>query len=103
MDDVQHVANRGASGRSDQANALRIARQRPFAFRGEETFRMELLLELLESGLQCAKPFQLDGGDPQLILAARFIDGDFAFHHDFAAILQETAVHLQFATKQDAA
>ena len=71
----------------------------PFSFRRKETFRIELLFQLFKSRLQCADPLQLHRKHAQLILAAWLINGELALDGDFAPVLQQRAVHLQFSAE----
>ena len=103
FDHVQHVANGGARGRGDQADALRVARQRAFPFRRKQPFGLELLLELLERHLQRADALQLDLGDAQLVLPARLIHRHVPLQHDLPPVLQQRAIHLRLAPEQHAA
>ena len=80
-----------------------IARQRPFPFRREQPFRLELLLELLERDLQRADALQLHLRDAQLVLPARLIDRHVALQRDLPPVLQQRAVHLRLAAEQHAA
>lgn len=46
LDDVQHILQRRARRRGDDADALREAAQAALAFNGEQPLGLELLLEL---------------------------------------------------------
>jgi len=64
-----HVANGGATGRSNQP--IRLGRSGSGFFRssGEEAFGLEALLELLESELQGTEPDRFDILDIDLVFA----------------------------------
>ena len=85
---VQHIANRRAGRRRDQADALRISGQRPFSFRREQAFRRELLLELLKRDLQRADALQFHRPHDELVLPARLIDRHVALQQKLLAVLQ---------------
>ena len=103
LDHMQHVADRSAGRRGDDADPPRIKRQRALPFRGEQSFCIQLLLELLERRLQRAHSLQFHRRDPQLVLPTRLIHRHFAVQNHFSAILQETTVFRRLATEQHAA
>ena len=84
---MQHVADRRAGRRRDQADALRILRQRPFPFRREQPFRRELLLEFLKRDLQRADALQFHRAHDELILPARLINRHVALQQNLLAVL----------------
>src|SRR5688500_29353 len=68
---MEHIADRRSYRRSNQTDSLRVGRERPFVSLVEQSFRLQLLLQSLESRLQRTQALQLDGEDLQLVLAAR--------------------------------
>src|SRR5207302_382912 len=70
---VDHVLDGSAPRRGHHPNALRISRQRLLARPLEQSFRLQLSFELLESYLQRARAFGLQILGRKLQLAARFI------------------------------
>src|SRR6266566_42175 len=102
LDHVKHGANGCASRRGNQPEALRITRQLTLSFRREESLGFKFLLEFFKSNLQRADALQLEGCDAQLILAARLINGHFSLNDGIASVLQERAVHLSLAAKENA-
>src|SRR5258707_2887850 len=73
---VDDVANGGAGGRSDDANASQGKWNRAFQFRREQTFGLQTRLCLFESKLQRTGANRLERFDDQLILALGLVDAD---------------------------
>lgn len=101
-DDVEDIADGRAGGRGDEADAARVGWERALALGGEKALGVELLLELFEGGLQRAESLQFHGGDAELILPARFVDGEVAAQDDFAAVLQQITRIAGFGAEEDA-
>jgi hypothetical protein len=102
LQDVQHVANHGAGGRGNNADAHGVHRQRTLADGGEQALGFELLLQLLEGELQRAEALRLDGFDDQLIFAARFVDVDLAARQHRDTLLRLELHQPQRATEAGA-
>ena len=85
-DDVEEVADGGAGGGGDEADAAGEGRERFFAGGVEEAFGSELVLELLEGELERAESFGEELGDDELVLAAFFVHADFAEREDCEAV-----------------
>ena len=83
---LEHIAEGGSGGGSDDTDALRIAGDWAVFVRHEQALGIELLLEPLERELQRAYTLKFHRGDPELILPARFIDGQFALEQDVAPV-----------------
>ena len=103
FDDVENIADRGASRRSNQADALRIAREWALAFGSEEALGLELLLQTLEGDLEGTGALQFDRANQELIVAAGFIDREVALNIEFLAVLKILAVRNQLVAEDDAA
>ena len=73
-EDLDDVAQRRAVEGRDDSDLARQGGQRPFAGLLEQALRVELLLQLLERELQCAKAVRLDVLALELIFALRLID-----------------------------
>src|SRR5258707_4230583 len=73
---IDDVANGGAGGRSDDADASREKWNRAFQFRREQTFGLHTRLGLFESKLQRTGANRLERFDDQLILALGFVHAD---------------------------
>ncbi len=100
---AQDVANRGAGGRSNHADAARQHRQRLFARRIEEPFFEQAFFQLLERQLQRAEPDRLDIGDVNLIFAARVVDAERAAHRDVQSVFRFEFHPAHLIAKADAA
>src|SRR6267154_2264341 len=83
---ADHIAHSRAARGSNQSDAAGQERQGLFAIRGEEAFRFEAFLELLEGQLQSAQADGLNVLDIDLVFAARFVDADGAAHRDAQAV-----------------
>src|SRR5690606_33419722 len=70
----QHVADRRARRRRDDADAFRYARQRALAFGIEQSLRLQAPLQRLETATQQAFARFLDLVDDELELAARLVE-----------------------------
>src|SRR5690606_21101753 len=99
----QHVANRRAGRRRDDADALRHARQRALALRIEQPLGLELALQRLEAASQ--QPFAgfLDLVDDELELAAGFVKADPRADDDLLAVLEREAEVARGLTEHRAA
>ena len=67
---VQHVTNCCASWRCYETNSSRVVWNLTLAFRGEQSFRIQLLFQLFKRNLQCTDAMQFNIEDVELILAA---------------------------------
>ncbi|MCW0466403.1 hypothetical protein NB705_003476 [Xanthomonas sacchari] len=103
---AQHVAHRGAAGRGDDRQAPHEAGQGALALAGEQAFGGEPGLELLERPAQRAFAGFLQMIQHQLVVAARFVQGQaparqhpqaFARHEPqpLALGLEHRAAHLR--------
>jgi len=86
IDDVEKVADDGAGGRGDDADAVRECGERLFANGIEEAARFEALFELFEGDLQGAGADGLEEFGNELHLTALFVDGNFAAKQDVQAV-----------------
>ena len=92
---MQNVADRGAGGRGDDADAPGKARQRALAFRGEQTFRCEFRAQLLELPLQGSEAGVFHVIDDELVLAARLVQPDAGpYQHLLAIPRREGTQHI---------
>ena len=78
VQEPEHVVHRGALERGDHADAARKERQGPLARRGEESFRGELGLELLQRELLLAQAARLHAHRVDLQVAAHRVQVDAA-------------------------
>ena len=101
-DHVQDIVQRGALRRGDDADALRVARQRPLALSREQAFGFKLFFELFKGYLEGPGSLEFNARDAQLILSASLIHGDVPAEDYFASILEQRAVDLSFAPEKDA-
>ena len=85
-DDVDEVANDGAGGRGDDADAVRECGERLFAGGIEEAARFKALPELLEGDLQRAGADGFEEFRNELHLSALLVDGDFAAEQHMQAV-----------------
>src|SRR5688572_19574778 len=100
---MNDIANGCAIRRSNNSDALRETRQGTFVSGIEQTFRLKLLLESFERGLESAQTLQLNRKYPELIPPSRLINRDFSLDHHFLAVLEEIAVNgARFVAKQNA-
>src|SRR5262245_32321751 len=58
LDNVENIADGRASRRGDDSDSLRKPGQRAFAPCGKQAFRIQLLFQALEGGLQRAGPLK---------------------------------------------
>ena len=72
--DLDDVADGGAGGRGDDADALRHGGQGQLAAVVEQPLLEQAFLQLLEGDLQRADAFRIDRFGDQLVVAARFVD-----------------------------
>ena len=100
-DDGDDVADDGAGGRGDDADAARERRQGALAGGVEESLGGEALLELLEGELQGAAAARLHGLGDQLQLATALVDGDAAAHQHGEAVGGAEAEKLGLAAEED--
>ncbi len=92
FDDVEDVAQGGAVEAGHNAKAGGAAGERALAGGGEEAFGIEALFEGFKGGLEFALALEFDGGDAELVLAARLVNGHLAFEDDGLAVAQVGAV-----------
>src|SRR5262249_10173833 len=85
-DHAQHVADRRAAGRGDDADLAREPRQLALARLIEEPLGLKSCLELLEGQLERSEPLGLQQLDHQLVLAALRVDLDAAERHHVQAV-----------------
>ena len=90
-DDVDDVADDGAGGRGDDADALREGGEWALAGGVEEAFGEEAGLELLEGELERAGSARLQRFGDELELAAALVDGDAAADEDGEAVSRAEA------------
>src|SRR5262249_49571350 len=83
----EHVAQRRRLGRGDDADAARKGRERALARGFEETFGLELRLELLEGLEEPAQARATHLLDRELVRPARFVKRDASAYFDFLAVL----------------
>ena len=103
LDDMQHIADRRARRRGDEAQSSWIAGQRTLARAVEETLALQLALEFLEGDLQRTNALRLDGAHQQLILAAHFVNRQLAVEQQLLPVLEKFAVRRRLAAKEHAA
>ena len=82
------VADHRAGGRTDDADALRMRRQRYLALGTEQAFGAEFFLQCIEGQAQRAIAGRLHGVEDQLVIAAPLEQRDLAAHLDRQAVLQ---------------
>lgn len=85
-EDGEHILQSSAGGGGHEADGLGKAWEGPFACGIEETFGVENAFESLEACLQRPLPLGLDALHDELILAAGFVNGDFAFNQHSHAV-----------------
>src|SRR5690606_11416603 len=85
---MEDVADDGASWRSDDADGAREIRDRLLALAREETFALQLLLELFELRQQRADAGGRHAFADQLILRAARISGEPALGDDFETLFR---------------
>ena len=99
---VEHVANRRAARRCDNPDAFWKSRQRPLARGIEEAFCLEFSLQGFEFRLEQAGAARLQNLDAELVLPARFEDGDASVDLDLRAIGDGRRPHRQSIPEDDA-
>ncbi len=85
-ENLDHVANRGAVERRDDADLAGKGGQCTFACLVEQPLGLQACPELVERELEGSEALRLEMIADQLILALRFVDGDLAACHDLQAI-----------------
>ena len=91
LENVEHVLQHRALQRRDDADDLRENGQLALAVELEQALGRKLALQLLEALLQAALPARADFRDLNLVLPARFVDGDRpAREHGLAVRERET-------------
>ena len=98
-DDVDDVADGGAVGRSDDADALREGGER-CAQTVEEAFGAEAVAELLEGELEGSGAARTHGFGDELELAAGFVYGDAAADFDGEAVFRLEGQELRAAAEE---
>ena len=83
---IQDVANRRAARRSDNADARGKLWERTLARGSEQSFRLQFALERLEFRLQQTRAARLHDLHAELVLAARFKNGNVAVNLDLRAV-----------------
>ncbi len=102
LHDVQDIANRSACRGSDKADAVRKRRDGSLALLGKKALGGEFLFEFFKRSLERANALRFDGQDVELVWAAGFIDGQFAFENHLAAILQRLPAGDRIIAKNNA-
>src|SRR4029077_1409214 len=102
LQDAKNVADRGARGRRDDADATRQNGQRFLPRFVEEAFFLQALLQLFERQLQSAEADGLDIRDVNLIFAAHIVDADRTAHRDVQAVFGTEFQPARLITKTDA-
>ena len=100
-DDGDDVADDGAGGRGNDADAAGEGRQGALAGGVEEAFGEQAGLELLEGELEGAGAARLEGFGDELELAAGLVDGDAAADEDGEAVGGAKAKELGLAAEED--
>ena len=85
---LQEVANRGAGGAGDDADAAGERRQPAFAGRIEQSLGGEFVAALAEGEFEGAHPFGLEFVDDELVAAARRVKIKPAAADDFDAVVE---------------
>nr|VVN27602.1 hypothetical protein PS652_04666 [Pseudomonas fluorescens] len=85
------VADHCASGRADDADALRVSGQGAFVLGTEQAFGTEFFFQRFEGQAQGSVAGRLDGVEDQLIVATALEQRDLAAHFDRQAITQGLA------------
>ena len=101
IDDVDKVADNGAGGRGDDADAVGKGGEWLLAVGMEEATRFETLLELFESDLERAGADRLEKFGDELHLAALFVDRNFAAEEDMKAVGELEAEERGLLTEED--
>jgi len=100
-DDGEDVADNGAAGRGDDADAPGVGGQRAFAGGVEEAFGEETGFELVEGELEGTGTAGFHGFGDELELAAGLVDGDAAAHEDGEAVGGAETKELGLAAEED--
>ena len=101
LEDAEHVLQHGALQGCDHADDFREDGQGALAVEVEEVLSGEAAFEFLEALLEAALAARADFGDLNLVLAARFVDGDGATDEHGLAILQGKADPAGLALEHD--
>ncbi len=99
----EDVAQRGRLGRGDDADAARQARQGALAFGREQAFALELFAQAGKGLVETAEAGAAQGLHVQLVVAARFEQGDQGLGLDLLAVLETPGNQLGTAAEHDAA
>ena len=86
--DFDEIFVSGGFGGADDGDAVEVAREGAFAFRGEEAFLGEFSLETLEGELDAAGADGLDGGDDEGEFAESGVKFGAGFDFDFPAVFE---------------
>ena len=78
VEDLKEISDRRAGGRGNHGDAAGEFREWAFARRVEESLSGETALEFLELGLKRPDAALLHAADDELVVAARFVDREFA-------------------------
>ena len=81
-----HVPDGGTAGTGDDPNALREARQHAFSLWLEIPLGEQFLLELPQGEFGRADALRLNLFDEELVIAARFVNGEPAAGQNFEAV-----------------
>ena len=100
-DDVEEIANDGASGRGDNADGAGKGRQGALAFGVEEAFGFKARLELFEGELERSGADGLHRFSDELHLSALLVDADTASDENVEAIFRAEAEEQSLAAEQD--
>ncbi|MNF70388.1 hypothetical protein D3C76_675350 [compost metagenome] len=85
------VADHRTGGGADDADALRMSRQRNLAVGAEQAFGTELFLQGIEGQAQCTVTGGLDGVENQLVVATALEQRDLASHFHRQAVFERLA------------
>src|SRR5580700_2872567 len=88
LEDVKHIPDDRAGGRSDQADPPRQERQLAFAIGPEQALGFQLFLQLFESKLQRAGAARLEQLDVELVLSALLVNAEASAGENREAILR---------------
>jgi hypothetical protein len=100
---LDHVADRGAAGRGDDADAPRMLGQRLLARFVEQALGLEATAQLLERELERTFAARLDLAHDQLQLTARLVDRRLGQQQQLEAVLELERQARGVAAKQRAA
>ncbi len=101
LDDVENVMYRGAGRGRNEADSIGKGREDALPLLGEKPFGCEFLFEPFKRGLERAHSLRFNREDVQLVLTARFIDGQFAFENYPPAVLDRLAPSDRFGSKDN--